>query len=233
MDLTTVAEQVADLTIDDPAAANRLARWVGRVDVISAVLTGLLDDEPTLEAVALRSFHHSNHFDKIVLLDDPSGSDHRLAIHLWRPPYSATEVRDEQIHDHRCDFWSTVLFGSLTSEEFSRDPSGESYAEAVYSPSWTDAGAKHNGFRYVGISRLRAVGPVSHQAGVTYYMPRMTIHRISISPEPVATVLLRGPNRVARSSVFRTGAPYGDADLPVLSADQVREDINFILGSIT
>lgn len=235
MDLTAVAARLRKLG-PEPVSGKRhaaeLARLLGRRDVIGEIITRLLDDEHAVDAVARRSFHHSNHFDKLVLVDDGSGAAHRLTIHLWRPPYSSAAVEDEQIHDHRCNFWSTVLFGSLRSTEFARDPSGEPYAEVRYSPSWSALGAKHNNFRPVGTARLRTARHPTHEVGSTYHLPWHTIHRISISKRPVASLVLRGPYVAAESSVFRTGDPYTDAELPPLASEVVRDHLQFIFRSI-
>lgn len=235
MDVTAVAARIRDLDAGrhcDEQHAGDLARMLGRREVIGEVIVRLLDDERAIDAVASRSFHHSNHFDKLVLVGDTTCAAYRLTIHLWRPPYSSAEVDDEQIHDHRCNFWSTVLFGCVRSTEFARDPSGELYGEVRYSPSWSASGVKHNCFRHVGTAQLRAVRHPVHQAGSTYHLPWHTIHRISISERPVASLVLRGPHVAAESSVFRTGEPYTDADLPPLAPDVVRDDLRFILKSI-
>ena len=232
MDLASIADCIRELgpnPLTGEQKAGHLSRLLGRPEVIGEVLTRLLCDERVLDAVARRSFHHSNHFDKLVLLDSAA---HRLTIHLWRPPYTLAEVQDEQIHDHRCNFWSTVLFGSLRATEFARDPSGEPYAEVRYSPSWSPSGVKHNGFRPVGTALLRGASRVNHESGSTYHLPWYTIHRISISEQPAASLVLRRPHIAAESSVFRTGQPYTDADLPPLAPEVVRDNLQFILRSI-
>lgn len=111
---------------------------------IRAIMASIRSDPVRLAAVARRSFRHTNNFDKMVLLEHETGGTYRLTLHLWRPPFTQQEVDDGHIHDHRCDFWSSVLFGGLRSDEFARSETGARYPEVCYRPVRTEAGAKIN-----------------------------------------------------------------------------------------
>lgn len=217
---------------DGRADFETLARELGAAATTRSLLTELLRDERFLARVAEQSFHHTNHFDKIVFLADGDAGAMRLALNLWRPPFTTSEVADEQIHDHRCEFWSTILFGTLRSEEFERNTGGETYEEVRYRAAASLSGAKRNEYRPIGPVGLRRTRHVVHRAGTTYHLARRQIHRIVISDEPTATLLLRGPYETEKTSLFTTEEPCEDVELPALGLERLRDDIEFVLARI-
>src|SRR5688572_28976068 len=97
------------------AANLHLIGEIGARDRIIRLIDELLDSESLLGEVAARSYRHVNLFDKIVLVGNSDPSAYRLTFHLWLPPYTDPELRQELIHEHRFDFWSTILTGTLRS----------------------------------------------------------------------------------------------------------------------
>ncbi|MFB8282776.1 hypothetical protein [Nocardia colli] len=183
-----------------------------------------------LSVVAARSYQHSNHFDKIVLVDGEAASGFRLSIHLWRPPYTQDEVGDDQIHSHRCEFWSNVLFGALDSLEYRRSETGATYTEVTYGAKYSDSGAKINVYSVKGQAVLEQSGSLRRSAGTTYHLPDYCIHRILISTRaPTATILVRGPHTHERSSVFSNTATYSPSvEMTPLTVSQLSECLHFI-----
>ena len=49
-----------------------------------------------------------------------------------KPPFTESEVNDEQIHDHRFSFWSGVLLGRMVFQNYVRDGSGAMFNEHQY-----------------------------------------------------------------------------------------------------
>lgn len=174
---------------------------------LRSLLDSIQSSPEQLQRIAQRSFHHTNHFDKIVLLDEEVNSRFRLVLHLWRPPFSLEEVEDEQIHNHRNDFWSTVLFGKLESWVFVRSEYGDSYHETLYRPSRIGNAAKVNEYSPLGSACLRLRGIQRWHAGSTYYLHHAIIHRIAISQVATATLLLKGPH-VAESTSLFSSSPW-------------------------
>jgi len=183
-------------------AAFDLIASLGRPLSLRSLLDSIQSSPEQLQRIAQRSFHHTNHFDKIILLDDEVNARFRLALHLWRPPFSLDEVDDEQIHNHRNDFWSTILFGELESWEFVRSEYGEPYHETLYRPSRTATSAKVNEYSPLGSAFLRPTGIHRWEAGSTYYLQHAIIHRIAISQLATATLLLKGPHVAEATSLF-------------------------------
>ena len=183
-------------------AAFDLIASLGRSASLRSILDSIESSPEQLQRIAERSFHHTNHFDKIVLLDEELNARLRLVLNLWRPPFSMEEVEDEQIHNHRNDFWSTILFGELESWEFVRSEHGEPYHETLYRPSRTGSAAKVNEYSPLGSACLRLKGTHRWQAGSTYYLHHAVIHRIVISQVATATLLLKGPHVAEVTSLF-------------------------------
>jgi 8-oxo-dGTP pyrophosphatase MutT (NUDIX family) len=234
--LRDLETQVRALRLDrsvqaqDRAAA--LAVRIGHRDSVRHLLRELMEHDELLEVIARRSFHHTNHFDKIVLVDGV-GTECRVAIHLWRPPFSREEFEDEQIHDHRCDFWSTVLFGVVRSQEFVRNAAGQPFAEVRYKPERSRSGRKRNLYRPVGTALLCLDAEVEHSAGIMYHHPWNRIHRIAIADEPTASILLRGPYRTNETSIFSNSRRYDAVDLSPLEPDDLRVALADIVGRLS
>lgn len=185
-------------------AALELSTLIGRPANVRRLLESIEGSPEQLQRIAQSSFRHTNHFEKIVLLDEEGDSRFRLSLHLWRPPYTSEEVVDEHIHDHRSDFWSTVLFGEIESWEFVRTEQGGPYYETLYRPARSRRGGKVNEYSPNGVARLRSSGTKRWSAGSTYYLHRETIHRIAISQTAAATLLLKAPHVSPATSLFST-----------------------------
>ncbi|WP_239647347.1 hypothetical protein [Nocardiopsis baichengensis] len=173
------------------------------------LLREVQDSPPLLARIAGRSYHHTNHFDKIVLADTGDRRSYRLTLHLWRPPYSTTEALDEQIHDHRFSFWSSVLTGRLVSQNFVRDASGTEYGEYQYIPEKRGDTTVGNFYRALGRTPLRETEPSEEEAGGAYRLSYHRIHRVVLPREAMTcTLVLRGPRQKNFASVFSNTATY-------------------------
>jgi len=214
-------------------AAFELSASIGRPASVRSLLNSIQSSHRQLEDIARRSFRHTNHFDKIVFLENSGDASFRLALHLWRPPYTSEEVEDEQIHSHRNDFWSTVLFGELQSWEFVRSERGEQYHETLYRPSRTRAGAKLNEYSPLGHARLRHTDIKQWKVGATYYLHHDKIHRIAISQFATATLLLKGPHVAGSTSLFSTAAWHSQrVRLRRFDVTQLIERFDFIRSNL-
>jgi hypothetical protein len=181
---------------------------LGRPENVLSLLERILDDDDVLAEIAVRSYRHVNHFDKIVLVDSERDADYRLTLHLWNPPYTEQELNEELIHDHRFSFWSTVLTGTLRSESFSRRGGGRRYRQYQYVP---ERRTSTNFYEFVGEATLRSSGITEKPAGSAYYLAYETIHRVQLPLEDMTcTLVLRGPRERRHSNVFNTAYPDTD-----------------------
>jgi len=183
--------------------------------------------------MAGRSYRHVNHFDKIVLVDSEIPSDYRLTLHLWMPPYSEIELNEELIHDHRFSFWSTILVGSLASQNYVRAPDGKKYRQYRYIPEERDS---LNFYKFMGEERLVATGDVCEAAGQAYYLPYNRIHRVVLPRTSiVCTLVLRGPRENNHSNVYNTVYPRESVEMkPIMfSSEQVKQKLQELLNALS
>jgi hypothetical protein len=186
-----------------------LIGMLGRPDNITAVLRRVMDDKALLSEIANRSYHHTNHFDKIVLVDTGNQLGYRLTMHLWNPPYTEFEVNDEQIHDHRFSFWSNILVGKIVFQNYVRDASGVMFREYQYIPERLGVSTVGNYYIDVGESPLLEAEPSGWNAGEFYHLSYNQIHRVVLPrAEMSCTLVLRGPRQKNYASVFSNSQKY-------------------------
>lgn len=139
-------------------------------DGLHSFLHSILGDKRQLESVASRSYRHGNGFYKIVLESDKS---FKLRLHIWL----AGELGEENIHDHRWAFASTILCGQLESEIFTEALSDDAraYPEYLYYAKNSDHPAH---IQRNGEVRLVCTKHGISRAGDAYSMAPGVLHRI-------------------------------------------------------
>jgi hypothetical protein len=157
----------------------------------TASLTSLLDflraDAAMLAVVASRSYRHRNGFDKIVLAA-PSASPLKLVLHVWPEGGLANS---DNIHDHRWDFSSVIICGSLQLEFYEQDAGGKSYSVMRYRPM-PEVGSFE--LRPDGTATVSSCASVTMTEGSTYRWSCDRLHRAWGLPGRVtATLLVQGP----------------------------------------
>ncbi|MDQ9021828.1 hypothetical protein ACFODO_23425 [Acinetobacter sichuanensis] len=167
-------------------ASSALSTWLSahfsQVQLIE-LLTAILADQATLQAVSARSYQHGNGFLKVVLLD----RGYKLRLHIW----FAGQACEENIHDHRWSFSSLILTGALTSEIWKDQAQGQPFQEYEYhAATQTQAPFKKD----VGVQTLALDHVQVNTAGESYVMPKGKLHRI-INPghQVVATMMCSAP----------------------------------------
>jgi hypothetical protein len=199
----------------DVVVANlQLIREVGARDRVIRMIDEVLDSDELLAEVAAQSYRHVNLFDKIVLVGNDEPTAYRLTFHLWLPPYSDSEVRQELIHEHRFDFWSTILTGTLRSQTFARDESGKPYRRYRYVPETIRTRQFGDFYEFSGEQPLLSLGVNEKRPGMAYHLSAPVIHRIlPPSDSAVCTLVLRGPRLRPYSFVYNTVYPSTNTTL--------------------
>ncbi len=230
-DLADLLDGLPAAYTPEVSAANlRLVARLGEPTVISGLLRDLLADPVALAEVGDRSYPHTNHFDKIVLVDTDRSARYRLTMHLWDPPYSTAEAEDEQIHDHRFSFWSAVLVGTLRSQNFLRDPAGEEIREYRYVPEKRHVSTVGNFYTDAGPARLLEVAPSVHHGGTAYHLFQATIHRVVLPEvETTCTLVLRGPRQQEYASVFSNSRKYDPSGNTMFGATGIGTRLDRVL----
>jgi len=108
-------------------------------------------------------------------------------IHFWHPDLSA-DTPEEELHDHRYEFTSTIIRGSLTHEtwEFVSDPDGDHVMVQVACEPGVEVPPMP-----LGRGCIRRSGAYTMQAGSNYTFAPDDFHRVRSSR--AVTLLRRGP----------------------------------------
>ncbi|MEU6670235.1 hypothetical protein [Streptomyces sp. NPDC046727] len=216
------------------AANLGLIHQLGQPGTMTGLLQEILGDEKALATIAARSYAHTNHFDKIVLVDSGTPLGYRLTLHLWNPPYSDAEAEDEQIHDHRFSFVSHVVVGTLTSQNFVRDPTGVQFGEYQYIPEkLNDVATVGNYYVNVGTSPLLEADRPSVPQGHSYSLDFAQIHRVLLPrTSPTCTLVLRGPRQKNYASVFSNSQKYDPSANAMFAPAELAGKLRIILDHI-
>jgi hypothetical protein len=198
-----------------------LVKNLGQRDEIISLLRAILSSPAALTEIAGRSYPHVNKFDKVVLVGNNEPQSYRLTLHLWQPPYSERALRQELIHDHRFDFWSTILTGTLESEEFElreartdQDDGLTAYRQYKFVPEVARTTDFREFYEFQGSVYLSRTGMRREHAGGTYYLDAPRIHRIILPRRGITcSLVLRGPRLRSYSYIYNTTYPSRDTFL--------------------
>ncbi len=234
-------EQAIGRLPTDPGAVDRkkplFVQWLARPKIMLSILNQVIKDDDVLARVAGRSYRHVNHFDKIVLVDADAIRGHRLTLHLWRPPYSETELNDELIHDHRFSFWSAILTGNLISQAFRTvDEAGLEFRSYRYIPERRAATTRVNFYEFCGHARLKRTEISTMSVGESYYLPYESIHRVLLPRDGMTcTLVLRGPRERPYSNIYNTTYPVTDTESPTqpFASDELAQKLIALADEIT
>lgn len=171
-------------------ATDALATWLQlqcHPVQVYALIQQILRDPKLLAEVSARSYQHGNGFLKVVLID----RGYKLRLHIWQ----AGQPCEENIHDHRWSFASTILMGELHSEIW-RDVPADQAADLI-TPEYVYHAATASSAAYkqdIGMARLTRAAHVAHRAGQAYVMPELRLHRIlNAGTATVATMMCTAP----------------------------------------
>jgi len=159
---------------NEQAFLSRLLREISAPDNFSELVQAILKSPKELPKIAEQSYSHRNGFKKLVIA---SAADYKLRLHIYNPVHSY----QENIHNHRWPFASTVLVGSLSQQFFEVDTSSTNrlgvlpVKEYIYSPNGA-AGSYHTD--YVKNSYLKSTAKTTTYEGEFYYLDSKRLHRV-------------------------------------------------------
>lgn len=191
---------------------------------IRLVLEAILADAALAEKVAAGSYSHVNGFDKISLWRWSNAAKCRL--HIWwnRFPYS------EEIHNHRWDFASAILTGSLHSRFFS--PS----AGTSWTPTECRTEVDHYAFEPASDPcGLIQTLEMSLSTGDSYALHHDQLHSVHTEVgRPTITAVITAPPLRQTSTVLRRNGFERPSLIPAarMDASAVREKIQAALESL-
>jgi hypothetical protein len=166
---------------------------------LCALLKSLLGDERRLEAVAARSYSHSNNFDKFVLSDAKSPA-YKVRLHIWWPDDKPVKV--EHVHNHAWDFTTAIVTGGYMTQIFQRRDDGAEWHEYRYQLPKNSSEDTY-WLEYLGTARLDCALDLFCAEGSTYTISRETWHRvINTQGALTSTILIQGAVVKDGSDVF-------------------------------
>lgn len=201
-------------TPDTLLAAHREAMASGAV---ARLVTNTLADHNQLALMAARSYEHANGFDKLVL---EVGSGWKMRFHYWPTPEASLD--GVNIHNHRWDFASSILLGTLQAHyyEVTEDVGGALDAFSYESPDGSNA------YRFTLRGRAGAtlVETTQLPVGITYALDHQRSHRVSVIDSPAASLVLQGPVRKNATRVLRKpNSPEVDTAISAMTLEKAFE----------
>lgn len=149
-----------------------------------------------MAAMAERSYRHDNGFDKFVLSSAPA-SGLKLVLHVWR---SVKNDYVDNIHDHRWDFASIVLCGSLRFDLYEPDRNGASYPVLYYSSPDDGHAYRMDPADDIIVARRASVIMTK---GSSYRWNMSLLHRAwGVAVPLTVTLIVQGPAKRARTTVL-------------------------------
>jgi hypothetical protein len=145
------------------------------------LLGSILDSKDYISEMAENSYVHDNGFDKIVLVSD---ARYKLRLHIWWDELTS----EENIHDHRWDFYSVVISGSIRFEQYKVADTGTLLHEYKYIDQGDQYQIEHVGETILTFDNVGTLAPKSH-----YFLSHLIPHRIKPDPSKLtSTIIFQG-----------------------------------------
>jgi hypothetical protein len=210
------------LTQNGPTTLKQTDVSEGDVIEIGQAIQAALDDLSSIEAIAQQSYRHQNGFVKIPL---KTKNGEKFRLHVYRVGAKA----DKNIHNHRWDFESKVLCGSLPMHLY-EIVEGNSHRLHTY---------LRKGRLYT-IEYLHKIGLIESRlinirAGKKYLMKSHLYHKIAAVKELTITYMVTRKtvqNTCDLINVKDMSSTGEGIDEPPLSVQEVRKNLELILEKI-
>lgn len=165
---------------------------------------------------------HPNSFNKYVLAADPATGS-KLVLHSW---HSGTSFSEAEVHNHRWNFLSAVLQGSVEAHTLDVDASGD-LQMYEYTYSSPDGGTSFD-LTPVGEATLAVIGASTVGVGEVYFQHHKFIHRARPAEPRTVTLVLQGPIITPTTRVFRNDRPGAKTRVAVKRPEDktVAEDLS-------
>ncbi|OJW34624.1 MAG: hypothetical protein BGO54_07795 [Sphingobacteriales bacterium 46-32] len=186
--LLSLAKQIdLSLALREKRTLIQVVTELGKKENFGPLLSCISNDEVLIDNVIKNSYRHDNGFHKIVLL---SSHYFKLRLHLFQP-IPEIPLPMENIHNHRWNFASKIISGSLKMELFREDDSGG--VEVNNYTYLSKNGSDQYAVEYNGKINLERLSLIRYDSGCTYFMKSKELHRI-INPnnESTCTLMITG-----------------------------------------
>ena len=176
------------------ADAEEFLRELLQGDNLIALLDEFLDETRQQPHDSNLSYFHDNGFDKIVLFNDPV-TLMKMRLHIWHPTELDQPRRRQNVHNHRWDYSSAILAGTVQHLTYEFSGGGEDGEEFNHYRYFARGAKEHYEVEALGKAKLKLVkvDPMSH--GTVYSIRNEVLHRIDIPDDAyTATIIITHEN---------------------------------------
>ena len=215
--------------IADPLDAVHLHARLFTATRMREALGQVLADRAALDRIGARSYVHDNGFAKLVLVE----RGFKLRLH-YRPA-AGVAAGAENIHDHRWNFLSNVLFGELAVQKFQR--CAESAPGAMHVLDCQYRARQVHGQSYgvipQGLAHVRHVSTDILAAHSTYFLDGAVMHRLVARPgSSYATLVLTHPPFATTTRLMPTGDYAREVAVTPMSPSQLASTLEMIIQAL-
>jgi hypothetical protein len=143
--------------------------WLVTSGAFRKLVRSILCDTTRMATLACESYKHDNGFLKLLIFR-PNSDLWRLRLHVW----PKTDGSGQNVHDHRFDFWSIVLRGSLGNQLWEPGP-GESWHHYHYHPR---EGKNQYAMEHIISETLQPSKTFDTAVGKQYFFSNRWLHTI-------------------------------------------------------
>lgn len=133
----------------------------------------------------LGSYRHDNGFTKVPLLHDHCLRT-KLRLHLWDPEEVFTWA-PQNIHNHRWNFASAILFGSLIQRRYEWARLGTPYHHYRY---LARSNKDYYVLQHIGLARAKLRGAERFERGQVYGVSNDVLHQMEVPDSSFAATLV-------------------------------------------
>lgn len=149
---------------------------------------------------------HRGGFEKHFISRFSSGSE--LRVHVWRSDEQIDEPRKNAVHNHRWDFVSKIVSGTLKETIYIFDENGPEYVEHKYliNPS-----TGVSSIQPIGRVNISSEGVICHCGEDVYVREYETLHVAEgCGKDHVITLCLTTPQKQEQTQVFFRGKEFNE-----------------------
>lgn len=211
----SIYERLQELALfNSVVTADYLGKIKGLLSLMSFdQLQHTLEKEPTvLKDLASKSYIHENGFYKLTVIDKPNAK-FKIRLHFW-PASSIKPAQLENIHNHRFNYYSYILKGSLLNRIWKVASSGAKFRHYLYNPRMRKQAYVLD---YCGDAFLEASEERQYSNGDLYCMNAEDLHTASVphNTDVVTLFIEERSNLRLHADVFSND--YNSRNVPIAS----------------
>lgn len=199
---------------------------------LQTILVELSGDYDRLSRLAAWSYFHENNFAKLSLLTTRTRR-FKVRLHCWLGGTSNSSAERNNVHNHRFDFYSYLLYGTLVNRTWIPRAEGEAYFHYRYQPRLD---ADRYSLDFVGVSELLKTEERLFNRGSFYGLESRALHTSAmLGGVPTATMFIEDRERLATTADVYTRTKLGhyrDIESPALTARQYIGILEEIVGHL-